>query len=66
MKCVKCEHEIEKYEHYVELEDGTILDETCFFNMALEKLNAKSKQEGFKEDEEDECNHDCNNCDGCQ
>lgn len=43
MKCNNCEHEFEKYEGYVVLEDGTKLDETCFFNMALEKLNAKTR-----------------------
>lgn len=44
MKCNKCGYILEEYEYYVELEDGTILDESCFFNMATVKLNANSKQ----------------------
>jgi len=44
MKCEKCGHTIVESEHYVQLEDGTILDETCFFDMALEELKAKNLQ----------------------
>lgn len=48
--CEKCNGILGQYEHYIELEDGTILDETCFFNMAIEKLNAKEKQVGVDGD----------------
>jgi hypothetical protein len=50
MNCSKCEHELRKFEGYVVLDDGTILDENCFFLLALERLNAKSKANGIDED----------------
>lgn len=50
MQCEKCGYEFEKYEGYVVLEDGTILDENCFFNLAIDRLNAKSKVYGRSED----------------
>jgi len=43
MKCSKCGYKFPYHEGYVELENGTILDESCFFDVALEKLNAKQK-----------------------
>lgn len=52
MRCKECGHDIDKYEHYVELKDGTSLDESCFFDMAIKKLNAKSKQNGFEEEDD--------------
>ena len=51
MNCSKCWHEIKKNEHYVELEDGSILDESCFFQKAITELKAKSKQEGHEEED---------------
>lgn len=47
MKCSRCSEELKQYEHYVELEDGTILDESCFFDLAIEKLNGTEKQHGY-------------------
>lgn len=40
MKCKECDCEIINYERYVKLPDGMILDEKCFFDLALERLNA--------------------------
>jgi len=53
MRCKDCGREIEKFEHYVKLKDGTILDETCFFNRALIELKAEGKQNGFEYVDED-------------
>lgn len=46
MKCMKCGVTIVPREHYVELEDGEIMDEHCFFEMALEHFNAKNLKRG--------------------
>lgn len=44
MKC-KCGHTIlSNGEHYIELEDRTILCEDCFLEYSLEQLNAILKQ----------------------
>ncbi|WHH58461.1 hypothetical protein [Petroclostridium sp. X23] len=47
IECEKCTSKIEKYEHYVELEDGTILCENCLFDMAIKRYNALEKQQKF-------------------
>lgn len=49
LKCKKCGHKIQQFEHYVLLQDGTVLDETCFFEMAIKELKVKEKQRGFEE-----------------
>ena len=41
-KCKKCGLEFEPFHYYVQLENGEFMDEQCFFDYALEKLNAKS------------------------
>ena len=42
--CAKCGYVLKEYEYYVELENETIIDEQCFFELALELLKAKNKQ----------------------
>lgn len=44
MKCKVCNVELMELEWYVELEDGTIMDETCFFDYAGKQLKASFKQ----------------------
>lgn len=53
MECKDCGHEIKKFEHYVKLKDGTILDETCFFNRALIEMKAEENQNEFEHVDED-------------
>lgn len=47
-KCVKCGLEFEPFHYYVQLENGDFIDEQCFFEMALEKLNAKSVHNDYR------------------
>jgi len=53
MKCVECGHKIQESEHYV-LIDDKINCETCFFDHAIEVLDAEEKQKGFEKYEEDD------------
>ena len=45
MKCHKCQHEFNKYEHYVSI-GACQLCETCFFDLAVIELGAKERQMG--------------------
>jgi len=42
-KCDECGYEFERYENYVEYE-GEMLCETCFFEKAIEELEASELQ----------------------
>ena len=56
MYCEKCKHKFAPFEYLVETEKGKHLCETCFFDEALEKLNAKSKKmdyQGYRIEEEE-------------
>ena len=50
MKCNKCQHEFNKYEHYVSI-GACQLCETCFFYLAVIELGAKERQMGRTEEE---------------
>lgn len=63
MKCSKCNHELDKYEHYEELEDGIILDETCFYELAIQAINKQTPQEpNYPYNDNTEENAYCPNC----
>jgi formylmethanofuran dehydrogenase subunit E len=44
MNCDKCNHKIINSEHYIKLEDDSIMCEDCFLEYSLNKLNAELKQ----------------------
>ena len=44
MKCNKCIHIIKNSEHYIQLNDGTILCEECYLEYSLKELNAELRQ----------------------
>lgn len=43
LRCSNCDHSFERFEHFVEYENKPYC-ENCFFDIALEKLGAKSMQ----------------------
>lgn len=47
-KCKKCGLEFEPFHYYVQLESGEFMDEQCFFDYALEQLNAKSVHNDYR------------------
>lgn len=47
MNCVRCGRKIEKCEYYVELEDGRIFDEECFFHYSVDKLGGIIRKRRF-------------------
>ena len=52
MKCNKCSHEFERFEHFVLNKDKngkvTFMCENCFFELALIKLNCESVKMDYK------------------
>lgn len=60
MKCKKCGYKLHEWEHYVELQDGTVLDESCFFDYAIGKLGGRQKQVSIPEESPIGC-VDCKN-----
>ena len=47
IKCTKCGNEMTRYENFIQLENSENVCESCFFDIAIEKLNAKEKQIGL-------------------
>lgn len=54
MRCEFCNHKFEPFTHFVvgHEDDGeeVLMCETCFFDLALQKLNCKSVQMNYKGD----------------
>lgn len=44
MKCYQCDSKFKDQDYYIELEEGTILCESCFNYIALKKFGATEKQ----------------------
>jgi hypothetical protein len=53
MKCAKCNHEFERFEHYVRF-NAMDLCEKCFWDIAVYRLGAEEKKIGFNGEEEDD------------
>jgi len=43
MKCARCKYELAEHEYFVKLKDGSVVDENCFFDLALVILGATSE-----------------------
>ncbi|MGB3160934.1 MAG: hypothetical protein WBA84_06765 [Carnobacterium sp.] len=52
MKCETCGHDIDECEHYVTTKDKKTLCENCFFDLAIEKLEAEERCLAYEEETE--------------
>ena len=53
LKCCDCEHSFRKHEHYVALPDGELCCEQCFWDRAINFYDAKERQIGYEEGEDE-------------